>query len=144
MPSLPDLAPSLVSVVGVIGAALLAALFALRRERYGRRQQRQVEVLYELQEACLAHRQAWQDFAEMQAAGVPVAVVRAADRTGQRLDLVEARVRSDTALAAARAWRALAKGALLQDDRHPASTQDEEQAWQALNAAVRQALRDLG
>lgn len=134
---------SLVGVGGVVLGALLAALFALHRERLARRQQTQVVALYELQDACLAHRQAWQDFADAQAVAVPPALVRETDRTGQRLDVVSARIRSEAVRRAAGRWRELAKPALLQDDRQPVSTQTENQAWLDVQVAVRQELLDL-
>lgn len=134
------LAGALVGVVGVVLGALLAALFALHRERLARRQQTQVTALYELQDACLAHRQAWEDFAEAQAVAVPQALVRQTDRTSQRLDVVEARLRSEAVREAAVRWRALAKPALLQDDRQPVSIEAENQAWLAVQAAVRREL----
>ena len=134
------LVASLVGVGGVVLGALLAALFALHRERLARRQQNQVQALYELQDTCLAHRQAWQDFADAQAVDVPQALVRETDRTAQRLDVVQARIRSETVRHRAAQWRALAKPALLQDDRQPVSTQAEDQAWQAVQEAVRREL----
>jgi hypothetical protein len=134
---------SLVGVVGVVLGALLAALFALHRERLARRQQTQVQALYELQEACLAHRQAWEDFAEAQAVAVPQSLIRQTDRTSQRLDLVEARLRSDDVRRRAQHWRRLAKPALLQDDRQPVSTEDENEAWLAVQSAVRSELLRL-
>lgn len=134
------LAGALVGVAGVVLGALLAALFALHRERLARRQQTQVRALYELQEACLAHRQAWEDFAEAQAVAVPQSLVRQTDRTSQRLDVVEARLRSDAVREAAVLWRALAKPALLQDDRQPVSIEAENDAWLAVQAAVRREL----
>ena len=131
---------SLVGVGGVVLGALVAALFALHRERLARRQQTQVLALYELQDACLAHRQAWQDFADAQAVAVPQVLVRETDRTAQRLDVVQARIRSDAVCRTAARWRVLAKPALLQDDRQPVSTQAEDEAWQAVQDAVRREL----
>lgn len=139
-----SLVPPLIGLFGVIVGALLAALFALHRERLARRQQRQVEALHELQDACLAHRQAWQAFADAQAVGVPAEVARETDRTGQRLDLLDARVLCPVVRERAATWRSLAKLALLQDDRRPVSVEAENNAWLDVHTAVAEELTWLG
>ncbi len=138
------LAPAWISLGGVVVGALLAALFALQREKLARRQQRQVQALYELQDSCLAHRQAWQDFAAVQACGVDQDVIRATERTAARLEVVLARVRSAQVRERALHWRTLVKPALLMDDRRPVSPEAENQAWLQVQEAVREQLGRLG
>ncbi len=137
----PGLEPALIGFFAAVLAALMAALFALHRERLARREQAQIGALYELQETCLAHRQAWQDFAKTQAEGVPEEVLEATVRTGQRLDLIQARIRCHALVDRVVAWRSLAKLALLQDDRRPVSTDEENRAWLDLQGAVKKDLR---
>lgn len=139
-----SLLPSFIGLAGVGVGALLAALFALRRERLARREQAQVQALHDLQEACLAHRQAWQAFADEQAVGVSSEVERETYRTAQRLDMLDARIRCPVVRRRVSDWRALAKHALLQDDRRPVSVEAEEAAWLDVHAAVAEDLSWLG
>lgn len=133
--------PALIGLGATVLGALLAALFALHRERLARREQAQVQALYDLQDSCLAYRQAWQDFEKVQAEQVPPEVLDAVVRAAQRLDIVETRIRCETVTARVTKWRSLAKLALLQDDKRPVSPDAEERAWLDIQEAAKRDLR---
>lgn len=138
-----SLGSALIGSFAVIVSALLAALFALHRERLARREQAQILALYELQDACLALRQAWQEFASAQSTGVTDELIRTVDHAGQRLDLVQVRIRCKTVVNRVVAWRRDAKPALLGDDVRRVSAEVENDAWLAVHEAVRVELRRL-
>jgi sirohydrochlorin ferrochelatase len=140
-------APALIGLVGVLAGAFIAAVAATVRERVGRRDKTQQEALYALQDACLAHRQAYQAlFAaqdELPSGGAFVTASREVDRTRQVLDVTEARVLCGMVLARMAAWRAVVAPAMLRDDVRDVSATEEDTAWKAVQASVREELRWL-
>lgn len=140
-------APAVVGLIGVLAGAFVAAVAASYRERVGRREKAQQEALYALQDACLAHRQAFQELALAQEQPLPNQAFRDAsrevDRTRQVLDVTGARVLCQVVLDRSQAWRAVVKPAILRDDVRDISASEEDTAWRAVQTAVQQELRWL-
>lgn len=138
---------ALLSLCGVLAGAFIAAVAAAHRERVGRRDKAQQEALYALQDACLAHRQAYQSLAvaqdEPQEPSAFSTAARDVTRTRQVLDVTEARVLCDVVLAKMAAWRAIVKPATLRDDVRDISATEENNAWLDFQQSVQQELRWL-
>lgn len=139
--------PALIGLAGLLVGAALTAVFAAHRERVGRRDKAQQEALYALQDACLAHRQAHQALkvAQDAAPSGPAYTVALAEieRTGQVLDVTEARVLCDVVLERVSAWKRIVKPAILRDDKRNIAVTEEVLAWKAIQERVREELRWL-
>lgn len=134
-------------VVGVLLGALITAVASSRRERAGRREQAQREALYALQDACLAHRLAYQALAD--AGDVPPDDTAFRDagaqvlRTRQALELTEARILCDQVNERVEAWRGVVKPALLRDDIRNVTRSEEDAAWLRVQRVVKEELSRL-
>lgn len=135
-------AVALLSLAGVLAGAVITAASATHRDRVARRETTQQEALYALQDACLAHRQAYTALFDAQDEGATAfrTASREVDRTRQVLDLTQARVLCETVVERVAAWRGIVAPALLRDDVRDISASEEDAAWKAVQSAVRQEL----